>query len=176
MSDPAQNGAPSREVRSLSSIADDPPAEAHPKIAQLIRHWQSLAPAAGLLPGRQHFDPLRVSQLLPHLWLVDIVPDDPRRYRARLVGGALVDAGAPIRRGRFLSDVMTPEERTRAGDVFDRIVTQKHVDWRRGPPVLGHMNHIHALERVMMPMATDGSTVDVLLCMTLFYWTDGRIR
>jgi hypothetical protein len=172
MSDPAE----SFEARSQSSIEDDPPADAHPQVAQLIRHWQSLAPAPGLLPGRQHFDPLRVRQLLPHLWLVDVVPDDSRRFRARLVGGALVDAGVPIRRGRFLSDVMTPEERTRAGDLFDRIVSQRHVDWRRGPPVLGHMKHIYALERAMMPMATDGSTVDMLLCITLFYWTDGRIR
>jgi hypothetical protein len=38
-----------------------------------------------------------------------------------------------------------------------------------------HMNHIFALDRVMMPMASDGITVDLLLCMTLFYWRDGRI-
>jgi hypothetical protein len=175
MSDHAQSSEPPRELRSLSSIDDPPPAEAHPKIAEVIRHWQGLAPAPGLLPGRQHFDPIRVPQLLPHLWLVDVVPDDPRRFRTRLVGSAVVAARVPIRPGLFLSDVMTPEERLRAGDLFDRIVHQKHVDWRRGPSVLQHMEHIHSLERVMMPMAADGSSVDMLLCMTLFYWTDGRI-
>jgi hypothetical protein len=35
--------------------------------------------------------------------------------------------------------------------------------------------HIAAIERVLMPLATDGLTVDVLLCMTLFYWSDGRV-
>jgi hypothetical protein len=163
------------EVRSLSYIGDEPPAEAHPKIASLIQHWRGLSPAPGLLPGRQHFDPMRVHQLMPHLWLIDVVPDDARRYRARLVGGALVNAGAPIRRGSFLSDVMTPEERLRAGNFFDQIIQRKHVDWRRGPSVLRHMEHIYALERVMMPMATDGRSVDMLLCMTLFYWRDGRV-
>jgi hypothetical protein len=166
---------PPTEVRRLMSIADEPPAEAHPKIVQLIRHWQALAPAPGMLPGRQHFDPLRVHQLMPHLWLVDVVPDDPRRYRVRLVGGALVNARAPIRRGHFLSDAMTPEEARRSNELFGRIASLRHVDWRRGPSVLRHMDHVFALERVMMPMAADGVSVDMMLCMTLFYWTDGRI-
>jgi hypothetical protein len=166
---------PLPEQRRLTSIDDPPPREAHTKIASLIDYWRSLRPTAGLLPGRQHFDPLRVAGLLPHLWLVDVVAHDPRRYCARLVGGGLVEAGAPFRRGNFFTDVMTPEETASAIQVFDAIVAEKHVNWRRGPSVLRHMKHIHSLERVMMPLASDGRNVDLVLCMTLFYWTDGRV-
>jgi hypothetical protein len=151
------------------------PAEAHPRIQRLISYWRSLVPHPGLLPARRHFDPLGVRELMPHLWLVDVVPDDPRRYRARLVGGALVEAGAPIRRGEYFSDVMTEEEIRRSNEVFDRVAYEKVVDWRRGPSVLRKLKHVTAIERVLMPMAADGMTVDMLLCMTLFYWTDGRI-
>jgi hypothetical protein len=163
------------ERRAIFAFAATPPHEMHPKMTRLIRHWQSLAPAPGLLPGRQHLDPIRIADLLPHIWLVDVVDDDPRRYRARLVGGGLVDAGAPFRRGNFFSDVMTPEETRAAINVFDGIAMYKHVNWRRGPSALRHMEHIFALERVMMPMASDSRTVDMVLCMTLFYWTDGRV-
>ena len=56
-------------------------AEPHPRIAELIRHWRSLAPGPGLLPGRRHFDPMKVPKLLPNIWLLEIVPGPPRRYR-----------------------------------------------------------------------------------------------
>jgi hypothetical protein len=162
-------------IRRVLPFDGPPPAEAHPKIAGLIRHVQSLAPSRGLLPGRQHFDPVRVPSILPHLWLVDVVHDDPRRYRVRLVGGGLVDAGTPIRQGRFLSDVTVDEETSVFHDLFDRILAAKHVDWRRGPSLVPHMKYVSGLERALIPLAADGQTVDMLMCMTLFFWQDGRV-
>ena len=163
------------ELRRVFPFDAPAPAEAHPKINRLICHMQGLAPAPGVLPGRQHFDPIRVPTLLPHLWLVDVVHDDPRRYWVRLVGGGLIDAGTPIRQGRFLSDV-TPEKETRAfHELFDSIIAAKHVDWRKGPSVVPHMKYVSALERVLIPLAADGHAVDMLMGMTLFFWQDGRV-
>jgi hypothetical protein len=164
-----------REVRSVFAFDGEPPADAHPKIAQLIRHVQGLAPAHGMLPGRQHFDPIRVPALLPHLWLVDVVRDDPRRYRVRLVGGGLIDAGTPIRQGKFLGDVTADNETRAFHELFDRILAAKHIDWRRGPSVVPHMKYVAGLERVLIPLAADGQAVDMLMCMTLFFWQDGRV-
>jgi hypothetical protein len=172
---PADDHPAQREVRVLLPFDGEPPAEAHPRIVELIRHVQGLVPAPGLLPGRQHFDPVRVPKLLPHLWLVDVVREDPRRYRVRLVGGGLVDAGSPIRTGEFFTGVLTEEERSRSHAFFDRILADKHIDWRRGPSVLRHQRYIYALERVVIPLASDGQSVDMLMCMTLFYWQDGRV-
>lgn len=163
------------EVWRRTSIEDEPPAEAHPKIAQLIRHWRGLAPAPGLLPGRRQFDPFRVAPLMPHLWLVDFVPDDGRRYRARLVGGALVEAGVQMRKGEYFVDFMTAGEAAMSVEAFDRIRRDKFVSWRRGPSALRQLKHIFALERTFMPLASDGQSVDMFLCMTLFYWNDGRV-
>lgn len=49
-------------------------------------------------------------------------------------------------------------------------------DWRRGPPGVHHATYVNTLERVVLPLATDGRTVDMLLGMTVFYWNDGRVR
>ena len=164
-----------REMRRVLPFGDPPPAEAHPKIAELIRHVHGLAPAHGMLPGRQHFDPIRVPKLLPHLWLVDVVQDDARRYRVRLVGGGLIDAGTPLRQGKFLSDITADPETGAFHELFDRILAAKHIDWRRGPSVVPHMKYVSGLERVLVPLATDGQTVDMLMGMTLFFWQDGRV-
>src|SRR5690242_1355091 len=71
-----------------------PPATAGPEIVALYDYWRSKAPGEGLLPGRRHIDPVDIPRLLPNVWLLDVV-DDPRRFRVRLVGGALILSGTP---------------------------------------------------------------------------------
>ena len=64
--------------------------EPHPKIRRMIAHWESLAPGPGILPGRQHFDPIQVPDLLPHIWLIDVERGPMLRFRYRLLGTALI--------------------------------------------------------------------------------------
>ena len=62
-----------------------PQGEPHPRIARMIAYWREFAPGPGLLPGKQHFDPMRVPDLLPNLWLLEVVREgDTRRYRFRV--------------------------------------------------------------------------------------------
>src|SRR5437667_12515894 len=103
------------------AIVDAIPSELHPKAAQLVTHYRDMAPAPGLLPGRQHFDPMAIPALLPHLWLVDVVLDDPRRYRMKLIGSAMVASGAIVRAGQFYSDVVAETDYRRTAALFDRV-------------------------------------------------------
>ena len=162
-------------LRQDIGLGESPPPACHPRIARLLDYWQALSPGSGLLPGRQHVDPLRIPDLLTHLWMLDVVPEDPRRYRVRLMGGAVVEAGAQMRKGDFVTDRVSPSEAEQSMAVFRRIETSRRVDWKRGPSALQHMEHVYALERAMMPMASDGTTVDLLLCISVFYWKDGRV-
>jgi hypothetical protein len=158
------------------AIADAVPAELHPKIARLVAYYRTLAPGPGLLPGRRQFDPMAVPALLPNIWLVDVVVDDPRRYRLRLVGTAVISSGAVTRPGQFFSDVIAPADARAAAALFDRVRQSRLIDWRRGRALFEHYKDIHALERVVLPLAADGDEVDMLMCMTLFYWTSGVVR
>lgn len=43
------------------------PDDAHAVIRQGLTYWRAAAPGPGLLPGRQHIDPLGMPSLLPYL-------------------------------------------------------------------------------------------------------------
>ncbi|WP_119422647.1 PAS domain-containing protein [Desertibaculum subflavum] len=152
---------------------EDVPAGVHSRIAEIVGHWKSLRPAPGLLPGRGHFDPLQVPQLLKNIWLVDVVKDDPRLFRARLVGTAFGQVGARLRAGKFFEDVAPEAEAKITAAPFRRVLATGRIDWRRGPSSLSHMEHVRELERVILPLAGDGAEVDMFLCLTVFYMSDG---
>jgi hypothetical protein len=147
----------------------------HPKIAKMIAHWRELAPAPGALPGRQHFDPIRVPAMLPNIWLMDVVRAARIRYRVRLVGGALVDAGAPMRPSVFLDELGDRIDQEEGHATLDAMVRDRTPDWRRGKPVVRHTRYITNLERVLLPFAGDGQTVDLIMGVTVFYRTDGQV-
>ena len=59
------------------------PDEAHADIKLFYEYWRSITPE-GRLPGRQHFDPISIPQLLSNLWLIE-VHREPLRFWRRLV-------------------------------------------------------------------------------------------
>src|SRR5215813_216703 len=63
----------------------------HPKIARVLAYWRAIHPAAGVLPGRQHFDPMAIPDVLPGIWLLD-VEREPLRLRYRLAGTRIVES------------------------------------------------------------------------------------
>jgi hypothetical protein len=160
-------------LRADIAPGEEPPPGAHRKVADIIRHWNALRPGPGLLPGRRHFDPIQVPKLLNNIWLVDVVPDDPRKFRARLVGGALIEAGARIRTGMFFDEVPPDGEASVTISTFRELLQTRRINWRRGPSSWRHMEHVRELERVILPLAADGRMVDMFLCLTVFYLANG---
>jgi hypothetical protein len=163
--------------RSAMRLFDAPIVEGqpHPKITLMIAHWRDLAPAPGVLPGRQHFDPIRVPTVLPNIWLLDVVRGARVRYRIRLVGGALVDAGAPMRPGVFLDELGEWIDPHHMNAIFDEVERSRLPNWRRGKPAIRHSRYISDLERVFLPFASDGQTIDLIMGITVFYRSDGEI-
>src|SRR5262249_10332384 len=98
-------------------------------------------------------------------WLVDVV-DDVRRFRARLIGTALVDAGIPLKVGDFIFDRLMPEVRHRLAE-FESVVRTREPLWYRGPVNLRHDTYVHEIERIFLPLAGDGRTDEMLLCLSL---------
>lgn len=164
---------PAESQRADLGLDDEPPPGAHAKVVAIVRHWRSLMPAPGVLPGRQHFDPVQVPQLLSNVWLVDVVSDDPRMFRARLVGTAFERVGARLRKGNFFEDVAPEAEAKVTAQSFRRLLQTGGYSWRRGKSSFSHMEHVRELERVILPLASDGATVDMFLCLTVFYMSDG---
>jgi hypothetical protein len=159
----------------LSSSDDKithPPPGASAKIVAIHDYWRRIVPEAGVLPGRRHLHPADIPELLPNVWLVDIVAT--QRFRVRLLGSALQRAGIPLRAGDFVDDPVPPALKEKALADFRSVVTSRQPLWFRGPAYLPHDTEVFELERIYLPLAADGVSVDMLLCLTVFYRSSGQ--
>jgi hypothetical protein len=127
----------------------------------------------GHKPMRSDFDPIEIGsqkpEIFPHLWLLD-VETAPYRFRYRLIGGAMTDAGGVAKVGDYV-------------DTFDTAVTLQPIlvnvcetgqPWfRRGPPILGHNTFVRELEALVLPLHNLEGSVNMLLNCTVYYWQEG---
>lgn len=146
----------------------------HPLVRQLYDYWIDIAPP-DRLPGRQHLSPIDIAPLLPRIWMLDVVRM-PLRYRYRLVGTAEVGTLGREVTGRWLDDVH-PEFKD------DPLLTARYryiaetgrPTWRRGPVRWNH-DHLHRLvENCLVPLASDGQTVDIILAISVLFYVDGSL-
>ena len=126
------------------------------------------------LPGRQHFDPADVPDLLPNLRLVE-VHRDPLRFRYRLLGSRV-----DMVHGRNLANQWLEVAHRGDGKVdalladYRRVVETGQPQWRRGTPHVVPEPEIAAVEVLRLPLARDGATIDMLLCLSLYFDAAGR--
>ena len=148
-------------------VSDMPiPDHAHAGVKELYRYWQSVAPE-GKLPGRQHIDPADIVSLLPNIWLLD-VHREPLRFWRRLIGTKIEEFSGRNLTGGWVHDEM---EETKLSDVqkfMVDVVETKLPDWRRKRPSISDHKDYAELERLFLPLASDGETVDMILAITVF--------
>ncbi|MBI1245875.1 MAG: PAS domain-containing protein [Alphaproteobacteria bacterium] len=147
----------------------------HPRLAALYAHWRRIHPAPGLLPGRQHIDPSAIPGVLASIWMLD-VQRDPFRLKYRLVGTNLVGIHGTDYTGRWFDEARPEVLRVTPNyDRYHHMVDDRRATWRRGTPIHATDPHWHTTESAMMPLAGDGSSVDILLCGSIYYGHDGRV-
>lgn len=140
-----------------------------PKVARFFLYWRSIHPGSGLLPGRQHFDPLAIHALLPGVWLLD-VQRKPFRLRYRLVGTEAVEAIGTEVTGKWMDECHTAmHEEPAYYERYRAVVEQKLPSWRRGVPRLWTHKKYATLENMVLPLAADGITVNMLAVLTVFH-------
>lgn len=144
------------------------PKDAAPKIKALYAYWQSIHPAGGGLPGRQHFDPIDIPELLPHLWMLDVFRD-PWRFRFRLVGTEIVRFAGRDVTGQWLDEVVEGYQDSEAFRAHCQIVESGRPGYRRGGVKFNPSRRDLKAERLYLPLAQDGRTVDILLVMTIYH-------
>jgi len=138
------------------------------KIAAIHRYWSEIRPEGRPMPGRQHFDPVAIPRLLPMIRLYDVYRH-PWRFRYRLMGTELVrQVGRDLTGTWFDDKEATPQvSRSYANLVF--VAAGLGISYRRGFPVFNaaHKDYLTS-ERIMLPLARDGSTVDIVLALTAY--------
>ena len=141
----------------------EPPTEKHPRFRRLAEYLAAKA-AGGRLPGRQHIDPAEITDLLPYLVLMDVIPqaDGEPRYRIRLMGGEVAAIQGSDATGKFIEDVLTGSEGAEVVRRYAEILRSGQPQYRRGVIATSGREHVH-YERVAFPLARDGRNVDMLL-------------
>lgn len=154
------------EVEILDTL--DPARLRSPKIQQLAEAWKGMCPAPGVLPGRQHFDPSAVGRLLPQVLTLDLVREkgEISAVRFRLIGSMIRDAYGEDTTGKTVE--VFPEHFRLAAETGRPV-------WRFGPPSQSILKgRVTAIENLMLPLAADGKTVDVLVMLSVFFDQSGR--
>ena len=138
-----------------------------PKVRAIVEYWQSVHPETGL-PGRQHIDPVDIPRLLPNIWLVD-VERDPVRFRFRLMGTLVVEYAGEDNTGNWFDQRwpdFDPSE-------YAKVVETGEPTWARGRSRWRPERDFYEIERVRLPLARDGETVDMILVLTVFFDSKG---
>lgn len=143
------------------------PAECHPSVQAITDYWRSIHPGANTLPGRQHFDPIDVPALLANIRLVDVVGTPPR-FQVRLTGTRLTQFHGASDTGRWLDEIYPDFRETATWQNYMRVVESRLPNWRRGHCELRGATDYLQYERVQLPFARDGATVDMILILGVF--------
>jgi hypothetical protein len=149
------------------------PPESDRRIRRLHDYWCGIHPAEATLPGRQHLEPLDLSEVLRWVWLID-VQREPLRFRYRLVGTGHRDVMGADFTGRWLDEAF-PGFASLRGYADLVAVAGGEVRYCRRVPNFPVEKGLVQMERVMLPLARDGVTVDMLLGLSLFTRNDGSV-
>lgn len=157
-------------------ISNERPEHLSPKLAYLYGYWLERFRPGGGLPRRGDIDPLEIARvapdLLPHLWMVDVLRD-PYRFRYRLVGGAVIEAGSPARVGDIIEPRGGREGNSSLYDNLVRVCEARSWNYRSGAPTLQHSKHVEQIERLSLPLADHEGRVSIILSASLYSWQPG---
>ena len=142
------------------------PDRCHADIKAVVDYWRSIHPQTGL-PGRQHFDPVDIPQLLPNIRLID-VHTSPLRFRVRLMGTKLVATFDDDHTGKYYDEIFEDFENSALFHELRAVVETRKPNWRKGDHRLNPMRDFILMERVVLPLASDGENVDMLLMLMHF--------
>ncbi|NQW09947.1 MAG: PAS domain-containing protein [Alphaproteobacteria bacterium] len=114
-----------------------------------------------VLPGRADIDPLEMHGFLLNIVLLDVLRD-PLDFRYRLVGGTVRSHLNDNLQGRSMRAI---PHQAPPGDIFDscqRVVETREPRSSEAPYVGPHRGFLVS-EDLMLPLASDGREVDMLL-------------
>jgi len=143
------------------------------RLATLYAHWRALPRGGRRFPARAAFDPFDIPDALGALWLLDI-ERDPFRLRYRLVGTRIVAAVGEDATGRYLDELPNADpERPLDLSRFRLTADTGAATWARTRPHLLKAATWTEVENLVLPLAADGETPDILLCASVFYKANG---
>lgn len=138
-----------------------------PQHKKLLEYWRSKAPP-GRLPTRQSIDPLDLPELLPWMILYDVAWEDTTpRFRFRLVGTGNVQRYGRDATGLWFEEAYEGDILASQLAVFTEVAASAKPSLMRNRlPIEGR--EFVEYDRLILPLASDGQTVDMLMALMIF--------
>lgn len=152
-------------VRDLEIIGEP----ASTQIVELAKYWRSRC-HGGPMPRRADIDPVQIPAHLPHIFMLDVLPNGDYRYR--LMGTALVEGTGRDVTGRLLSDVHggRPHVFRQLKALFDQVAQFKHPVYSRGLVFWLKNDDFRRFEGGYFPLSEDGEHVSIILAELFLIW------
>jgi hypothetical protein len=143
-------------------------------IALVYGHWRDLLGPDGRLPAIRDLDLDRIKSTLPQLWLLGVECGPPVRFRYRVIGENIYRMAArQIHVGDVIADTVARDGREHIQSRLLRVVETREPDHYAGSPYARHTSEVIRIERIAVPFAADGRTVDRILNCTVADWNPG---
>lgn len=150
---------------SIHSLPDSVPDDCHGLIRRAVEYWLSIHPADGL-PGRQHLDPADIPELLSNVRLVELKGEPPQcnvgAMGADHVAFFQSDSAASRHREAFADFLGAPADTS-----YLAAVETRQPVWRRAAPAFSRKKDDKITERVILPLAANGSDVHMLFIVNV---------
>jgi len=136
---------------------------AQPRLRQLYAYWNGLR-RGDAFPARRDLDPVQFRFVLGHVFLVD-VERDPPRFRYRLFGVNLARRAGYELTGKSVDEIPSADMRAYLARHYQAMLAAPGPRVDRGERVLGETRRF---EMLLLPLADDGKTVDMILGALLY--------
>ena len=148
----------------LEELGGRAPMCVHAQFLDMMQYLNSVAPE-GLLPGRQHIDPLDFRQVISLVNLVNVERDaGDVRFRYRLVGETQTRNAGRETTGLLLEDALVPELLPRVRANMRKVLSTRLAVFDSFP--MPHPDRQFIIsQRMYYPLAADGTTIDILLTL-----------
>lgn len=134
----------------------------HASLSDFFSYWQKKK-GGRIAPARREIRPNEIPvPVLPYIYMIDVIPGQPRRFRFRLVGTGIVTEYGSDPTGKFVDEVDLDFMTNEIIAEYDRVASS-------GQPAASRWKYTKLdgrmleYEHVILPLSDDGKTVDVLL-------------
>lgn len=124
------------------------------------------------MPSRRDIDPVDMVEWLPHVTLVTVT-HDPLDFRFRLVGTAVVARYGREFTGERLADLDLDGKAKEIFAEYAQPVNRRQPQYYIDNYVMESGRQMH-FERLLLPLSSDGETVDMLLGIQYDFQEPGR--
>lgn len=139
----------------------------HASVRALFDYWWAKR-GTRQMPARGDIDPTELKALLPHLILIDVVPD-ARRYVYRLVGTHEVEMRGGDPTGKTVKDAFYAESADHTISFLDHVTRTRAPALYRGT-YQPTSTRTQTEDTIFLPLSHDGAAVNMILVYGHIGW------